>query len=301
MKSPSAPLLALLATATLAQAQTADQPMYVSGDLRFDYADTNGGDADLAQIDISLGLRMGAPGGNPLGFELGIKGYESAEFDLSDYALFPTLWVETGYGKFSVGAPRSALADRIETPRFGGSRIADPLLDGALNTTEALATLGDQSFYGLRYDGTFGDYDVGASWHHFDNNADTLTAVVARDLGAFDFALGVELIDAPGLNEENLLATLGYDAGQYGGRFTWGQSGIVGDTDGVALEGFYKPFDPLTLGASWGRIDAGSDPHILGVSAEMEFLTNGYAGVGYVDAEDADNAATAWVGWKLDY
>jgi hypothetical protein len=293
----------LLAGATAASAQSNN--LYTSGSIQYDYLSSNGSDVSFAYADFAVGFGFGGGSSLPMGFELGVLGIASdsgGPFD-SRAALFPTFWVDTAMGRFSVGAPRSAVSSAIQIPRFGGSRYVSLLLSSTIGVTDFVQLVGEAHSYGARFDGSIGGFDAGLSVHQFTEGASDATSVTGyfgRDYGALDFALGFEAINTGSSDFQTYVAQVGYDAGQFGGHLTLADSSSSSEVI-VMVDAFYKPIDWLTLNA--GYLGTGSSSELYSVNAEASFMKNGYAGIGYIDSLGGSGSGitTAYVGWKLNY
>ncbi|MBW6506275.1 MAG: hypothetical protein K0B00_05915 [Rhodobacteraceae bacterium] len=301
MKTTVLAMAALIAGSGTAFAQSGDtSPVYANGFVQYEYLSDSSDGVDFGFGDFAVGLQ-GAFGGNKVGFDLGVIAVGSIQEDFSESALFPTFWTETSFGKFSIGRPRSAMASRIKVPPIAGTYYYTDFIQMAFNVTDMAVLQASAESYGLRYDGSFSGYDVGLSWHHLEGvggSGTSLTGFVARDYGAFDFALGFEHLQGNGTNETTYVATLGYDVGTYGARLSLGDSFIMPDS-AYSVEAFYRPLDWLKVTASYGNYASNV---VYGANAEVSFLQNGYAGVGYFDGDGFPSGfTTAYVGWKLNY
>ncbi len=305
MKKTVLSMVALLAGSGAAFAQSGgSSPLYANGFVQYEYL-SGADEVDFWFGDFALGLR-GAFGGTPVGFDLGVLAVGSTQEDFSTSALFPTVWAETAYGKFSLGRPRSAMASRIKVPPIAGTYYFTDDIQVAFNFTDMAVLQGGVDSYGLRYDGNFNGFDVGLSWHHLEGiggkgmggNGTSLTGFVGRDYGAFDFAVGFEHLQGEGNSETTYVATLGYDVGTYGARVSLGDSFLMPDS-AYSVEAFYRPLDWLKVTASYGNYASAA---VYGANAEASFLKNGYAGIGYFDGDGfSSGITTAYVGWKLNY
>ncbi len=301
MKTISYSLFALLAGTTIAAAQSLGGAGYINGEVQFEYGWANGGSGDLTRADVTLGFEAGDFSLGRFGAEIGLKGYFSVESSLDTYALFPVVWVEGNYGRVSIGAPRSAMADRVAMPKFGGSYITHIHTESFFNFSEAQTMFYDRNSYGIRYDTMLGGYDIGVSYHRYpDIDAGAVTAAVARDFGAFDFAIGFEA-DADNIgSNNNIAATLGYDVGQYGARLTMGRTTSGGDGFGYALNAFYRPTDRIKLEATYANYDFAGIGNVYGVNAEYAVLDNAALGIGYMNGDAFSDTVGIYMRWNLN-
>lgn len=292
-------VLALMAGTALASAQSLGGSGYVSGEVQFEYLSVGGSTGDLTRGDVTLGLEFGGISAGRLGAELGLKGYFSNEGSVSEYALFPTLWYDGGFGRISVGSPRSPMADLIALPKFGGSYITHSYTEMFFNYTEALQMFPGFGTYGIRYDATLGGFDLGVSLHHYvDIDENMVVAALARDYGAFDFALGIEADAANPSGNSNITATLGYDVGHWGTRLTLGRTS-VGDGSGYAINVFLRPTDRLKLEATYANYEIWGVGAVYGVNAEYAVLDNAVLGAGYMTGDAFDDTVGLYFRWNL--
>ncbi len=303
MKRAALLTTALLAGAGNAQAQSSG--FYTDGFVEYGYLTGDGDEISMGYADFSLGFGFGGGSSLPMGFDLGVLGGVIDGFGPSDseFVLFPTVWLDTSVGRFSIGTPRSAIGSAFDLPNLGGSNILKVELNAFVNITDYVPLLSGVNSYGARFDGNFGGFDTGLSVHGFTgvgSDSTSITGFVGRDYGAIDWVIGVESFSFSGISRQSYFAQVGYDVDQCGGSLTL----IDGDMTPnllVVLGGFYKPLDWLTLNATY--INFGSSNDTIGVSAEASFLKNGYAGIGYLDSIGGGGSGitTAYVGWKLNY
>ncbi|WP_372837946.1 hypothetical protein [Phaeovulum sp.] len=291
----------LLAGATSAQAQSGG--VYTSGLIEYSYNATS--DISIAYADFSLGFEFGSDD-LPMGFDLGILGFANdGGGSISSYSsLYPTFWVDTSIGRFSIGVPRSALGSKIDLPAIGSTTMLDLMYGYFIKLTDYLPLVTDVDSYGARFDGAFGGFEAGISVHDLSNavgSATTVTGYISRDFGAFDFTLGFEDVDQSPISQRSYFAQIGYDVGTYGGHLTViDPSVLTAPGVMVMLDGFYKPNDWLKLSAAYASQEGASD--LYSVNAEASFLKNGYAGIGLWEASGGTGSnTTLYVGWKLDY
>lgn len=300
MKRLAFTLAALLASTGAAAAQS--NGFYGTGSIQYEYLlPGDGSTHKLGATDLTIGTAFGGGGSAEFGVELGAMWFMN-ETSLNEYVLFPTLWMDSAYGRFSIGAPRSAAGSAISFPRIGGSNAVLLEFRYITDITDYIALDSDSRSYGVRYDGQLGSFDAGLSLHGFTGAIEgyhSVTGSVGRDYGAFEFALAFESVSGPSESFTTYIGKLGYDAGRYGAHLTVASGDRFPDTISVA-DAFYRPLGWLTLEATVANF--GGSENLYGASAEASFLDNAYAGVGILDkAGSGDPAYTAYVGWKLNY
>lgn len=319
-------LSALLAMAAVANAEEREDGFYVSGKIQGEHVRVSGTDnLNLLYMDVDIGKSITSLGDGNIGVNLGLQTLASNRSigGLSDYALFPTVWGETGRHRYSLGSPSSALADIIEAPRIGGSEAARALVSlVGLYFTDLGVVLGDDSSnYGVRYDGQYGSSAFSASVHRvrvpagsdediFDEDlfdGDIYTAGYKKEIGNLEVAAGIEIFSVDDFGEEeSVFLAIGYDEERYGGQLLLADSGIFDDDSGIfddditkIASAYFKPRHGLTLEATYADV---IDSTIWGVAAEYEVLSGGFLGAGYIDAGSSNDNRTLvnlYFGWRF--
>lgn len=307
-------LSALLVMAAVASAEEREDGFYVSGKIQGEHVRVSGTDnLNLLYMDVDVGKSITSLGDGSIGVNLGLQTLASNRSigGLSDYALFPTVWGETGRHRYSLGSPSSALADIIEAPRIGGSETARALVSLlGLYFTDLGVVLGDDSSnYGGRYDGQYGSSAFSASVHRvrvpagsdediFDG--DIYTAGYKKAIGNLEVAAGVEIFSVDDFGEEeSVFFAIGYDEERYGGQIVLADSAIFDDDLTKMASAYFKPRHGLTLEATY--VDAVYST-IWGVAAEYEVLSGGFIGAGYIDAGSSNDNRTLvnlYFGWRF--
>ncbi len=303
----------LAATGAFAQSSAVGDRFYITGYGELGYYDTGSNDGSFYRIDTDMGLAplSGANGlGIGFGFSLGIDAYGLSGFDAS--ALYPAIELGSGIGKFSFGVPRSVL-DRGYFPerKFANNT----LVDLELRTIEA-SVVGshylhsDDTIYGLRYDGTFGNTKVGASYHYIDatsSNADAFTIAASHSFAGpssmVDFMLygGVEHLTTTtsDMTKYRIGAEGYWDRMTVGVSYTdWNTSSTLTFTTAYVD---YMVLNDLTLTASLGHIGSGSGTNIYGVGVQYDFLKKAYvkASILDTDSSSSDPFVEVMLGWKF--
>ncbi|MDP3861625.1 MAG: hypothetical protein Q8Q63_08580, partial [Phaeovulum sp.] len=183
MKRAALILTMLLAGAGAVSAQVGSSSFYSNGSLQYEYlGNTSGASQTFATADFNVGMGFGGISSAPMGFELGVFSFAGDSGER--YVLFPTLWMDSAYGRFSVGAPRSALGSALSFPNIGGSSILSLELRSIANLTDfVVLDESDVRSFGARFDGAVGSLDAGLSVHGFTGSGEgdySVTGVVGR-------------------------------------------------------------------------------------------------------------------------
>lgn len=301
----------LAATGAFAQSSVVGDRFYITGYGEFGYYDTGSNDGSLYRIDIDMGLAPpSGANGFGLGFSLGIDAFGESGYDVS--ALYPAIELGTGIGKFSLGVPRSVL-DRGYFPerKFANNTFLDleiRMIEASLVGTHYLHN--DDPVYGLRYDGTFGNTKVGASYHLIEtssNNADAYALAVSHTFAGsgnmVDFMLygGVEhLVEGTSDITKYRIGAEGYWDKMTAGisHSDWNPS------SGMSLTTAYLDYEVLqnlTLTGSLGHTKAGGGMNIYGLGVQYDFLKNAYVKASVVDTDSSgsDPFYEVMLGWKF--
>lgn len=319
MKYPvSLALASALFAASSASAQSSGpfsgpSQFFIDGYVDLSYFDASGGqDGTLFRSEVDLGFR---PEGDGLGFELGLDGYwlDSSTVDDDNTAIYPAVTLNTAFGQFSAGIPRSVLdrgyaADTV----FARSSLLDLQLNVFTDSFLGSAYLtSSETPYGLRYDGEFGATKIGLSYHQIDlggGDIDNYALALRHEFDAissfYDFALfgGFEHVTDATTDVTN------YTIGAEGGADDWTvglqltDNELIGDSRIAEVYADYTIND-FTISGSVLDVNPGFGPSIsyYGVGAEYRFLQNAY-----VDASIVDSDATGFertyevsLGWRF--
>ncbi|MCK4713040.1 MAG: hypothetical protein KAT26_09195 [Marinosulfonomonas sp.] len=301
----------LAATSAFAQSSVIGDRFYIIGYGELGHFDAGSFDDDLYRIDIDMGLAPpSGANGLGLGFSLGIDAFGSSGFDAS--ALYPAVELGTGIGKFSFGVPRSVL-DRgyLSEHKFANNSFVDV----EIRTLEA-SVLGahyldsDDSVWGLRYDGSFGDTKVGASYHFIDSTGSDAEAFALAASHTFESAGSMADFMVYGGVEHLVAGSSDFTSYRIGVEGYWDRmTAGLSYTDQGASSSLsfttvyvdYKAMDNLTLTGSLGRIESGSGQNIYGLGVQYDFLKGAYAKASFVDTDSSgsDPFVEVMVGWKF--
>ncbi len=291
---PAAILGAIVPVAANAQSLPG---MNISGDVEVEYLTSDGSDATVlfGNVDLSFGP---ASGGAGLGFDAGLYAIDT-DNSSGESAIFAALTYRTGYGKFSFGIPRSAASTYSRMPAIGGVRLIEVSLDSITRgMVERVYLLGDDTPYGLRYDGDYGALKAAASYHRFsDIDADIYAVAVSYDGGAF-FANGAyEAVDVAGTSTQTSLhAEIGAEADLYeaGIGYTKGSNFVP---DAFMAWATYRPMTQLDVTAS--IVDPDTAAAIYGLSGSYTLWNAAYVQAGVLDTSGTDPIWDLSLGYKF--
>jgi hypothetical protein len=277
------PFLLCAGLATSAAAQSADGSFYTDGYAELSFSDGIGIDSEtLGVTETTLGY---TDEGSGFGFELGIDAIVGDGDDES--AIYGAGTFQSSFGKLSLGAPRPVLdAFLSNVPDVAGLQALNfgtlGLAKRSLITPSYLLT-SDEVPYGLRYDGTFGTTNIGASYHRFDD-ADVFNIAGNYALGQTTLTGAIEHVSDSGFDETRYFLGVESKFGQvtagllYSGNFVF--------TDKAAVEAYakFKPLDQLELTASALNFDVGAGSTTLyGLEADYTINQGIYVKAGVAD------------------
>ncbi len=263
-------------------AQTVQDGFYTNGYAELGHFSTSGNGETYGYTETTLGF---SDAGSGFGVEFGVDALITDTDDES--AIYGALTYQSSIGKLSFGVPRSALDAYLQNvPTPGGLIILKLGQTGSVKrsfvTTSYL--LGDDEVpVGLRYDGTFGATNVGASYQKFDD-LDVYDLAANYRIGETLLTGALEHVSSGSQSETRYF--LGVESKF--GKVTAGMlySGNVAFNNETALHAYakYKPLDELELTATALSIDSGSGSDTLyGVSADYSFNQGLYVQAGVVD------------------
>ena len=277
----------LAAASSFAQAGTVPSQsaggLYLHGYAGAGYYDYQGsGSGSFYRMDIDTGLRPAS--GLGFGFNLGIEAFGTES--RHDSALYPTVSYGTGIGTFSVGVPRFLMdGDYLPEYHFANTSFIEGspdffrILWGSASGARYLSAT-DDTPYGLRYDGVFGQTKVGLAYNRFDTvSTDVYSAAFRHEMGGFGrfskLAVfgGVENIHSSG---SATVYRVGAEADS--DRMSAGILYTFADASGSNLSGGtvytnYKIGKNLMLNGALAHVELfGSVITMAGVGAEYRFL-----------------------------
>lgn len=269
--------------AGLASQAAAQDGFYTNGYAELSYYSAFGGDSNtLGYADATIGYTDAASG---FGGEFGVEAVTTEGDSYS--ALYGVLTYQSSFGKLSFGVPRAALdAYLTSVPSVAGLQIFNIAEYGSTKRSllsSAYLLSDDDTPVGLRYDGSFGNTNVGASYHSYEE-ADIYNLAANTQLGQTTLTGALEHVTSPG--ESDTRYFLGAEAKF--GQVTAGllYSGNFAFSNDAAVEAYakYKPLDQLELTATALNIDFGAGSNTLyGLAADYNFSQGVYVKAGVAD------------------
>jgi hypothetical protein len=294
--------LAALAAAPAA-AQSLPAGYYLEGELSFDNLRVDGDSENLGYADVTFGGSFGA--GSPFGFMLGV---DAISFDsVDEVAFYGALTWSVGPGVVSVGVPRFVVDDYITAPNPGGTEFTDVALaflplNGSLARNLYLLD-DDVEVYGLRYDGSYGALEVGASAHRIDATGDdgmVYNIGGTYELGFVDVMGAVEVISIDSSTRGNTYLGISYEEAQFGAGALYTNVQTLGNVDAMQLWGSYEVLPDLTATANYQTL-LGEDFDIIGLDVEYspggQFFVRGGAVTG--DLLGNDDLYSVGLGYRF--
>lgn len=281
--------LAVFLLAGLTSPALAQDGFFANG---FAEISVEGGDGDsftLGYSEATLGYSDAASG---FGVEFGVDALITEDEDFT--GLYGAATYQSSFGKLSFGAPRPALDAFLQNvPTVGGLVQLDV---GEISLTKrsyisAAYLIGDADIpVGLRYDGTFGPTNVGASYHRFDG-LDIYNLAANYKLGETVLTGALEHLTADGQSETRYFLGAESTFGPVTAGLLYSGNAFI--TSGTAVEAYakYKPMDQLELTATALSLDAGSgsSSEIYGLAADYSFSQGIYVRGGLADTFDGSS------------
>ena len=294
------PLVFLSGFAFPAWAQSAQEGFSTNGyaELSF-FRGLNGANQTLGYSEATIGYNTASG----LGAEVGIDAL--IDDGSSDSALYGAVTYQSSFGKLSFGVPRAAVDAYLQSvPSVGGMTAFKVGFAGLTRrsaiTTDYLVSSGDTPI-GLRYDGTFGTVNVGASYHNY-GNSDVYDAAANFQLGQATLTGAIEHIVQNGSGDTRYFLGAESKFGQVTAGVLW--SGNYALSNDAAIEAYakFKPLDQLELTATALNPDVGSDlSTVYGLSADYIFSQGAYVQAGVADAfnSSSDTAVNLALGLRF--
>jgi hypothetical protein len=276
------PLLLCAGFVTPASAQSAQEGFYTNGYAELSYFNSGSSDQTLGYSEATIGYNTSSG----FGAEIGIDALITEDEDVS--ALYGALTYQSSFGKLSLGAPRSALdAYLANVPTVGGIlqfKIGEIGLTKRSYVTLVHLQSDNDTPVGLRYDGTFGATNVGASYHRIEDT-DVYDVAANYQVGQSVLTGAIESISGAGVNETRYFLGVESKFGQVAAGLLYSGNFAFGDTNATELYAKYKPLDQLELTATALNIDTGSDTTTLyGLAADYNFSQGAYVQAGVADS-----------------
>lgn len=293
-------VLALQAGAGLAQSLPVSAGgFHVDGHVELSHFDDSGSDTSFLNADLEFGVMPGSEfSGGPWGFQLDIESL--TDFDFHNDAYYLSVLYGTGSHLFSLGAPRSVV-DRGYIPErnfANNTFLSYQLTQYTGSYFAALLLSTDETAYGARWDGTFGNTRIGASYHQVDgSDVKVYSLAGAHEFGAIssfaDFVgfFGLEHLDAGGGTTFRSVHIGGEAQTE---RLTSGLIFHQLDTGASAnITELYLNYDILEnieLEASLMQFDTpGTNDTVWGLGAKYQFANGFYGDLSYVDFAPAND------------
>ena len=296
MKSISA--IPALFCAGLATAAAAQDGFYTNGYAELGYYSQGSNDNTLGYANATIGYTDAASG---FGAEFGL---DAAITDTDRYsALYGALTYQSSFGKLSFGAPRAAIdAYLAYVPTLGGNTLYDIGPIGRIkhsNMTDNYLFSDNKTPIGLRYDGTFGNTNVGASYHRY-ADTDIYNLAANMQFGQTTVTGAVEHLKSNTQSESRYFLGVETKFGQVTAGLLYGQNAFIGSGNAVEVYAKYKPMDQLELSATALNIGSGSDT-AYGLAADYTFSQGLYLKAGVADSfsSSSDAAVNVAVGLRF--
>lgn len=278
----AAPLLLCAGFAAPAFAQSAQDGFYTNGYAELSYFNGSGSNGEvLGYSEATIGYNTS--GG--FGAEIGVDALISEGDD--ETALYGALTYQSSFGKLSFGVPRAAIDAYLGgVPTVAG---AVPYKVGALGLTKRSVVSTSYLFtntdapIGLRYDGTFGSTNVGASYHRF-NDADVYDIAANYQLGQTTLTGALEHVSEGGTSDTRYFLGAETKFGQVSAGVLWSGNYALGNDAAIEAYAKFKPLDQLELSATALNVDVGSSAStVFGLSADYTLSQGAYVQAGVAD------------------
>ncbi len=276
------PLAFLTGLASPALAQTAQEGFSTNGyaELSFFHSGT-GDNQTLGYSEATIGYNTASGFGAEVGIDALINDGSS------DSALYGAVTYQSSFGKLSFGVPRAAVDAYLQSvPSVGGMTVFKVGVLGLTRrsaiTTDYLLSSGDTPI-GLRYDGTFGATNVGASYHSY-GDSDVYDAAANFQVGQATLTGAIEHIVQNGTADTRYFLGAESKFGQVTAGVLWSGNYALSNDAAVQAYAKFKPLDQLELSATALNADVGSGAStVYGLSADYTFSQGAYVQAGVAD------------------
>lgn len=295
--SSTLPLILFAGIGLPAAAQSVADGFYTKGFVELEYFDGPGSSETLGYANVDFGITPSAGG---IGFDIGVEALSLSGDD--EMALYGALSYSGDFGKVQIGVPRPVIDDYFDVPSLGGLTAFDVFglsgYDGSLVSRAYLLSDIDAPL-GLRYDGTFGNATIGASYHTTEG-ADIVNLATNYRLGETTLRGGLEHLRDDGGSGTSYFLGADTQFGKVNAGVLYSHLGAVGDADALQLYAKFKPIDQLELTANVASIDSGGgDATLYGLSADYIFNQGVYLQAGIADGNSADSTYNLSLGLKF--
>ncbi len=157
--------------------------------------------------DVTLSWRSSGSGAIGYGADLTILHFRQIKESEGSTAYRGGLVVTTGFGDFTIGAPRRALSTVLTLPELGTNRMVN-LEFNQLRWDSFHPLLSEDTELGLAFTGTSGNLTYGASAHQFEGGkatADTVQIAASYIMGSTTFMGGVQRVTGFGPSNQTAL------------------------------------------------------------------------------------------------
>lgn len=252
----------------------------LSGNLEYERLSVESTDLGIGLLDADVSYQHSSGFGGFVGIETLSYSGDSVE------AFYGALSYSGDFGKIQIGAPRNVLDDYVSAPAIGGADFFDFQLAPFTGSILPVALLsGDETAWGLRYDGTFGAASVGVSYHDVDG-ASLVDAAINYSLGQTLLMAGVEQISESGFSRASYFLGAEHDFGQVTAGAILADSELIGDGQTVQAYVVYSPTERLDLTASMLHAELDSDGgDLYGVDANFDLTDIVYVEAGYLGGD----------------
>ncbi len=200
---------ALLMSGNNASAQSIPfEGVYFNGFVDYEYAMFFGTSSEILSAELNMGFAPRNFGSSmAVGFDMGIDVLDFSVIPsvISTVVLYPSLVIDSTYGRFSIGLPRSVIDSYISRPSFANSSADNFILNVTRRSFMLASNLLSPNFhteYGIRYDGQIGNTEFGASYHKtIDSGTDIHVYGLAErhKIGMTQLFGGIEFVNVVGV------------------------------------------------------------------------------------------------------
>ncbi|MEE9454383.1 MAG: hypothetical protein V3V13_08380 [Paracoccaceae bacterium] len=270
--------LALISGNAAAQS-TPFEGAYFNGFVDYEHGVISGTSGEILTAELNMGFAPRNFGSSmAVGFDLEIDVFDTSF--ISGTALYPSLFIDGTYGRFSIGLPRSVIGSYISRPSFANSSLDNFVLNNSRRSAMYAGNIGFPDFntdYGIRYDGQIGNTEFGASYHKVTSNGDAFNiyGLAARHkIGMTQIFGGIEFLTSNGFSNENIHIGFETRYDQFSGGATYSNSS---ETHVFAN---YHMNDQIEFNASFWNRDTRANRYGLGV--KYGFWEGAYVDAGVV-------------------
>jgi hypothetical protein len=295
MKYPVSIAAILACSAGSVSAQSSE--FFIDGFVELEYFSQSGSNETIGYGSVDLGF---SPQVGGIGATVGVDAFQASGTDFT--AVYAALTYSTNFGTFQIGAPRAALDDYVSAPTVGGLLVLESGLFGtfdgsALPRSYLLGVI--DTPVGLRFDGEFGQLQIGTSLHSVDD-VELLNVGLNYGIGAAKIRGGLEFAKGSGTDGSAVFLGAEQEFGPVNAGVLLSRSDILGDVTIGQLYATYKPIEKLELGASLMSVDESSGSNTLyGVTADYSIFEQGYVQGGVADGSGSDALYNLSLGLKF--